>query len=134
MKFRFRDMETWTSEQYRKYSAKRKSKYRNKKTKVDDIEFDSQAEASRYLMLKKELETGCIEDLELQPVFVLQEAFVDWTGKKQRAAKYVADFKYLRDGDIVVEDVKGHQTEKSKLQVKLFLKKYPHIKFFIIKE
>ena len=47
------------------------SKYKNKKTVVDGITFDSKKEASRYLELKKLKDAGFIDDLELQVKFVL---------------------------------------------------------------
>jgi len=60
--------------------------------------FDSKAEAHRAeeLMLAQKL--GGISDLEFQPKYVL------CTKPK---VTYAADFRYVEDGVIVVEDVKG---------------------------
>ena len=50
----------------------KRSKYGNKKTIVDDIEFDSIAEARRYRELKLLEAAGEIEGLVLQPPFPLE--------------------------------------------------------------
>ena len=53
-------------------------------------------------------------------------------GKKERAIKYIADFKYLDivTDEWVIEDVKGTRTEVYKLKRKLFLAKYGHAYVF----
>lgn len=73
-----------------------------------------------------------ITDLELQPHFLLQEAFKK-NGKTFRKIEYIADFKYTENGKIIVEDVKGIQTDVFKLKHKLFEKKYPDLELRIIK-
>lgn len=90
-------------------------KYRNKKTVVDGITFDSKKEAERYKQLKRMQEAGDISDLELQPEFVIAER-VKLDGKTKRQRKYRADFRYLQSGEVVVEDVKGFKTEMYKLK------------------
>lgn len=79
------------------------SKYRNKKTEVDGIMFDSAKEATRYKELLLLLKAGEIGHLELQVPFELNEG-----------VKYIADFVYLdaRTGDKVVEDVKSDHTKR----------------------
>ena len=52
-----------------------KSKYSNKKVNIDGITFDSKKEANRYKELKILENLGKISNLELQPVYVLQESF-----------------------------------------------------------
>jgi len=118
-------------------------KYRNKKTIIDGITFDSKKEANRYRELKLLEKAGEISNLKTQPVFVLQEAFdvpvlsnTQKTKKsRQRSIKYVADFQYEeRIGDTVwtvVEDVKGMKTQVFQIKKKLFLKKYPQYLFRI---
>lgn len=103
----------------------RYNKFKNKKTKVDGIVFDSQKEAKRYLELKMLLNLGKISGLKMQPIYILQEKF-KLNGKNIRAIKYVADFEYLDNssGKIVIEDVKGIKTDVYKLKKKLFQKKY----------
>ena len=97
------------------------SKYKNKKTVVDGITFDSKKEASRYLELKKLKDAGFIDDLELQVKFVLipkQEG--------ERECSYIADFVYKnkQTGETIVEDVKSsprYKTDVYKIKKKLML-------------
>lgn len=107
------------------------NKYRAKKTVIDGITFDSKGEASRYTELKLLEKAGVISDLELQPEFVLQDRFTDFSGAKQRAIKYRADFKYIEGDAEIVEDFKGKQTAEFKLKKKMFLKRYPEFVFRI---
>lgn len=83
------------------------SKYRNKKTEVDGIVFDSAKEATRYKELLLLLKAGEIGRLELQVPFELNEGGT-------HSYKYVADFVYLdaRTGQKIVEDTKGHRTQE----------------------
>ena len=108
------------------------NKYRNKKVIVEDYVFDSIAESRRYKELKLLLQAGKISNLELQPHFLLQEAFKK-NGRTFRKIEYIADFKYIENGKIIVEDVKGIQTDVFKLKHKLFEKKYPDLELRIIK-
>lgn len=105
------------------------SKYNNRKTKIDGIVFDSKAEALRYLELKDKEKRGKISDLHLQPKFTLQDGFTDLEGTRHRPITYIADFEYVELGTLVVEDVKGRQTEVYRLKKKLFIKKYPQLIF-----
>lgn len=105
------------------------NKFRAVKTIVEGIKFDSKGEARRFCDLKILERVGEISELSLQPEFVLQEAFVDSDGKKQRPVKYRADFKYLENGKWIVEDFKGVQTAEFRLKKKLFLKRYPEFVF-----
>lgn len=100
-------------------------KYGNRKTVVNGIKFDSKAEAERYKELKLLEKAKLIEDLILQPEFLLQDKF-KYNGRTERAVKYIADFKYfdVARGVYVVEDVKGVETEAFKIKRKLFLKRY----------
>lgn len=107
-------------------------KYRNKKVQVDMYVFDSIAEAKRYKELKLLEREGKISNLKLQPHFLLQESFRK-NGKTYRKVEYIADFKYIENGRIIVEDVKGMQTDVFKLKHKLFEKKYPDLELRIIK-
>ncbi len=108
------------------------NKYRNKKIILDDYVFDSIQESRRYKELKLLLKTGKIQDLELQPHFLLQESFKK-NGKTFRKIEYIADFKYIENGKTIVEDVKGMQTDVFKLKHKLFEKKYQDLELRIIK-
>lgn len=108
------------------------NKYRNKKVILDDYVFDSSAEAKRYKELKILLKVGEIKELTLQPHFLLQESFRK-NGKTYRKIEYIADFQYIENGKVIVEDVKGMQTDVFKLKHKLFEKKYPELELRIIK-
>lgn len=104
------------------------SKYGNKKTVVDGFKFDSKKEADRYLVLKDMLMHDEIEDLQLQPKFLLQENY-KYKGETIRKIYYIADFSYKKEGNLVVEDVKGKKTDVYKLKRKLFLYRYKDIDF-----
>ena len=101
------------------------SKYKNKKTIVNGIEFDSKVESEYYEYL---LEIGCY-NVELQPVFLLQDKF-EHNGKKYRKIEYKADF---RIGNVVI-DVKGKETDVFKLKRKMLLYRYPNIQFYCVKK
>ena len=111
------------------------SKYNNKKITIDGIKFDSMREGARYeeIKLLHRLESDPKKrpmTIDVQPVFILQECFTDYTGKKHRAIKYVADFKIVyEDGRVEVEDVKGFLTSVYKLKRKMFLFAFPEIIF-----
>lgn len=110
-----------------------RSKYRNVKTEVDGLMFDSKAEAARYRELILLLLAGRITGLTLQPVYELLPSFVDSDGKRVRRITYVGDFFYYDDQiNAVVEDVKGRETEVFRLKAKLFKQRYPGIKFVIV--
>jgi hypothetical protein len=108
-------------------------KYGNKKVEVDGSTFDSKAEARRYEQLKLMLRAGAISELQLQPKYELQPAYRDRTGKHQRAITYSADFAYVENGGVVVEDVKGMETEVFKIKAKMVRYRYPDIDFRLVK-
>lgn len=108
------------------------NKYRNKKVIVDDYIFDSIQESKRYKELKLLLRAGQIQNLELQPHFLLQESFKK-NNKTYRKIEYIADFKYTENGKTIVEDVKGLQTDVFKIKHKLFEKKYPDLELRIVR-
>lgn len=108
------------------------NKYRNTKTIVDGIEFDSRKEAARYKELKLLEAAGEISNLERQVKFVLiptqrEPDFVGVRGgiKKgkviEKECSYLADFVYIRDGEVVVEDTKGIRTKDYIIKRKLML-------------
>lgn len=108
------------------------SKYNNKKVIVEDYVFDSIQESRRYKELKLLERAGEIQNLELQPHFLLQDSFRK-NGKTFRKIEYIADFKYIENGKTIVEDVKGIQTEVFKIKHKIFEKIYPELELRIIK-
>lgn len=108
------------------------NKYRNKKIQIDMYVFDSIAESKRYKELALLQKAKKIENLQLQPKFLLQESFKK-NGKTYRKIEYIADFMYEENGQVIVEDVKGKETEVFRLKHKLFEKKYPELELRIIK-
>ena len=77
--------------------------------------FPSKAEYNRYNQLTFQLSCKLISDLELQPSFPIV-----LNGKK--VFTYKADFAYTRDGQRVIEDVKGspdHLTDVFELKRKV---------------
>lgn len=108
------------------------SKYKNKKTVVDGIEFDSQKEANYYAKLKLLQRAGEVKKIELQPEFELLPRFKK-NGRTYRPIKYIADFKVTySDGTVEVIDVKGHKTEVFRLKEKMFEYQYPEYSLKIV--
>lgn len=104
----------------------RYQKYRNRKTVVDGITFDSKKEAKRYQELRILEKAGEITDLRRQVKFVLIPEQREFNGRElytkgpkkgrfkpgkliERKVEYIADFVYIEDGQTVVEDVKGYR-------------------------
>ena len=101
----------------------KKSKYGAKKCEYDGIKFDSQKERDRYIELKLLEKGGAITNLQLQVPFVLQDSF-EFNGKKILPIKYIADFTYWANGELVIEDVKGKKTDVYELKKKMFMYRY----------
>jgi hypothetical protein len=108
-----------------------KSKYSNKKTIVNGITFDSKKEANYYCKLLNREKAGEILNIELQPVFILQEKYRH-NGKGIRAIEYRADFSFIENGKKIIVDTKGFRTEIYRIKKKMLLFKYPDINFFEI--
>jgi hypothetical protein len=98
-------------------ASKRPAKYRNTKCEHEGIKFDSQRERSHWFYLIQQQAAGLISDLRLQVPFVLTERKQRDDGTWERASKYVADFTYMRDGKLVVEDVKSEATRKNRAYI-----------------
>ena len=92
------------------------NKYHAKAAYADGIKFSSTFERNRYLLLKGMEDSGEIKDLMLQVKF---EIIPKQDG--ERAAHYIADFVYEKDGNIVVEDTKGFSTPDYILKRKLMM-------------
>lgn len=110
------------------------AKYKNIEIVYDNIRFQSQKEGQRYLFLKAKQKEGVISDLKLQPRFELlptmyKEAVKQLKTKSkvvqvcvEKKMSYNGDFSYIKDGALVVEDVKGGkatQTDVFKIKKKL---------------
>ena len=112
-------------------------KYGNSKVVVDGITFDSQKEAQRYWELKLLQRAGKITDLQLQREFELipaqYETYARYgkTGKRlqdgkrciEKGCTYKADFCYMQDGKLVVEDTKGYRDPASAGYAKFVIKR-----------
>ncbi len=105
------------------------SKFNSKPVEFDGIKFDSIAEYRRYGELTLLQRDGQITGLKVHPRFLLQEAFTTPDGKREAQITYEGDFQYTENGRDVLEDVKGVRTEVYKIKRKLFLMRYPGIKF-----
>lgn len=116
-------------ERIRTYRMRPKSKYGNRKCKIDGFTFDSMKEGSRYAELKILLREGLIKDLELQKQFELQPGFLDADGKRIRPIYYRADFCYTdtETGKMVVEDVKSAATKTAVYKLKKKMMAYKGI-------
>jgi hypothetical protein len=99
-----------------------KNKYSNEKTEAHGKKFDSKKEANRYgelLLLEK---AGAIKGLGRQVRYQLLPPAVDKDGKTiERAVEYIADFAYMENGALVVEDVKGMRTAAYVIKRKMML-------------
>lgn len=101
----------------------RQSKYRNRKTTVDGVTYDSAKEARRGAELRLMERAGLISDLCAQVRYTLIPAQKRDGKVVERAATYIADFVYKQNGETVVEDVKSPatRTDLYKLKKKLML-------------
>ena len=96
--------------------APKPNKYRNRRTTVDGIKFDSAKEAARYQSLLLLLRANRIGHLERQPEI---ELHVLRDGVLIKIDAYRADFAYYdyETAKQVYEDVKSPATAKDKLYV-----------------
>ena len=94
-------------------------KYNNTKVEYDGIKFDSKKEMQRYIVLKDAEKSGVISNLELQVKYELipavREEYIEHLKTKDKVKTrtlqlpitYTCDFQYLKDGVLIVEDVKA---------------------------
>ena len=115
-----------------KHLTRSTNKYNAKKTVIDGIEFDSKKEARRYAVLKALEDAGKISGLKRQVEFILipEQREPDTIGSRggihkgkliERKCSYVADFVYMEDGNLVVEDTKGMRLPDYVIKRKLLL-------------
>lgn len=103
------------------------NKYGNIKACYNGHTFASKKERDRYCELLLLESDGQIRNLALQPRYLL---IPETPG--ERACTYTADFWYMENGRIVVEDVKSEATSKDKAYIvkrKLFKYQNPGIEF-----
>lgn len=82
--------------------------------KVGNEVFDSQSEADRYMELLVMQKAGIIKDLECHPHYDLIPSQKVPGHQSFRAHGYTADFRYSRDGEQIVEDVKSVRTREER--------------------
>ena len=114
----------------------KQSKWHNTPCEYNGIKFDSHKERDRYIFLKSLEDKGVISDLKRQVRYtvcpaVYGEREVQLKTKtkiekytRQIASYYYADFTYMLNGELVVEDIKGAEgteTEVFRLKAKLML-------------
>ena len=116
------------------------SKYHSQKAVADGEVFDSRKECRRWQELKLLEKAGEISGLRRQVKYVLipeQRKFTTEIYKQgprkgcfkkgkilEREVAYIADFVYLEDGMMVVEDCKGMRTKDYIIKRKLMLYKF----------
>lgn len=109
-------------DEYKK--IKKRPKYGNKKTGKNDSKKESLRAADLHLQEK----LGIIHDLQEQVKFELIPAQYEIiNGKRvciERACNYIADFVYIKDGELTVEDAKGFKTKDYIIKRKLMLKEH----------
>ena len=123
------------------YNFYRRSKYNANKVKDADGEvFDSLLERRRWAYLQIAEKAGEIQNLERQKKYILipaQYAASDEVYQKgphkgepkpgkllEKECSYYADFVYLKDDRVIVEDAKGVETKEFRIKKKLMLKEY----------
>lgn len=107
-------------------SQAKEGKYKNKKTIIDGILFDSKAEATRWQELKFLFDHRQILELQRQVKF-------DLVVSEKVVCRIVIDFRYKEKDRWVVEDIKGFFTPISKLKYKLFAALYPQIEVRVMR-
>lgn len=99
-------------------------KYNAQKCQFDGYTFDSKEEMRYYECLKARKSKGMIINFELQPKYILLEAF-NYFGKKRQQMTYTPDYLiYHNDGTEELIDVKGMSTQQGELRRKLFENRY----------
>ena len=113
-----------------------RAKYKNRRVTFEGETYASRKELKRFQELELMQAAGRITGLRKQVKFVLIPAqyepdWVDYSkstqGRKHKGkcieheAAYIADFVYLKDGEMVVEDAKGFRTKDYILKRKMML-------------
>lgn len=114
-----------------------KSKYGSRKVTVDGVTYDSVKEYRRFKELSLLERAGTIQNLQRQVKYVLIPAQREFCneiytkGRKkgcfkpgkllEKECSYIADFAYIQNGEIVVEDTKGFRTNDYIVKRKLML-------------
>lgn len=103
----------------RGFKREKGKKYNNTKVEYNGIKFDSKKEMQRYLVLKDAEDKGIISDLRLQVKYELipsiKEEYIEHLKTKDKVKTrtlqlpitYTCDFQYIKNGELVIEDVKA---------------------------
>ncbi len=103
------------------------NKYRNETALgPGGLKFKSKRELKRYNELMLLLNAGEITDLKLQPQYTLLESYYKPDGTPVKRMRYTADFSYIKNGQLIVEDVKSTatKTEAYQLRKNMMLDRY----------
>ena len=103
------------------------NKYGAKKVHHKGLVFDSKIEYKRYQQLKLMQSAGVISELEYNKKnlrYIIHDAYTRQDGKRVAALKYTPDFRYIEDGQLIIEDVKGKITTDFTIRRKLFEARY----------
>ena len=92
------------------FREKKRGKVNHERVTINGIVFDSIAEADRYRVLRVMEKTGKISDLVCHPRWEIIPAQKAEGHRGFQPAHYTADFSYVKDGKLVVEDVKSEYT------------------------
>lgn len=117
-----------------RYMKKSENKYGNKKVEFQGLSFDSKKELQRYMVLLDAQRQGKISNLERQVRFELipaiTEDYIEHLKTKDKVKTrtvqlditYTCDFTYMKDGRLIIEDVKASKamlTKEYQLKKKL---------------
>ena len=107
---------------------KKPSKYHSKEAYFKGERFDSQKERDRWIYLCQMQKDGRISNLQRQVKWKLMDTVYEDQKRKRGAilkgCSYVADFQYIENGELVVEDAKGYRTDTYILKRKWMYDKY----------
>lgn len=96
------------------FFRKKPNKYLNKKSVNNGITFDSKKELERWKTLQILVSKNLIHSLQRQVTFFLLPK-----NDKFNSVRYIADFVYYKNGQKIIEDVKGYKTKEYILKKKM---------------
>ena len=99
-----------------------RNKYGSKKIEENGEKFDSKLEYRRWCELAMLEKAGVISELKRQVPFIIAPS-VKFCDEKRAlpSMKYIADFTYMENGVLVVEDAKGVQTPDFRIKRRLMI-------------
>ena len=100
--------------QIQSYGERKAGRIPHNRVRVGNETFDSQSEADRYLELLVMQKAGVIKNLECHPKYDLIPSQKVPGQQGFRPHGYTADFRYTRDGEEIVEDVKSVRTREER--------------------